>query len=88
MKYINMSIVYWFYNFFTSLKIKVAQISCSLGDIKGCREQWAEWGLGKPEDGYHSKQELPMVVGLMGCSPYGVEPSVCNVPGWTAGNPP
>ena len=29
-----------------------------------------ELGMGKPDDGYHCKQQLLGVVGLMGCSPY------------------
>ena len=33
-----------------------------------------EWGMGKPDDGYHCKQQLLMVVELTGCSPYGAQP--------------
>ena len=28
-----------------------------------------EWGMGKPDDGYHCKQQLLVVVGLPECSP-------------------
>ena len=29
-----------------------------------------ERGLGRPDDGYHCKWQLPVVVELTGCSPY------------------
>ena len=87
MKYIVMSIVYWFYNFFVILEIKVALISYSLsmatskvaknkGPIGLISRhsapcwQYPNQSMGKPDDGYHSKQLLPVVVGLMGVSPY------------------
>ena len=37
-----------------------------------------EWGLGKSDDGYHSKQELPMVVGLTGCTPLWVSTKILS----------